>query len=74
MSGNSYGAVPPWLEAAVLTCVPSRELVRWLRQQLDRHVGRRRMALGLCIACGYDLTGNVSGVCPECGKATANAQ
>lgn len=23
--------------------------------------------LGHCQACGYDLTGNVSGVCPECG-------
>jgi hypothetical protein len=22
-----------------------------------------------CRACGYDLTGNVSGVCPECGTA-----
>lgn len=22
---------------------------------------------GLCVRCGYDLTGNVSGVCPECG-------
>lgn len=21
-----------------------------------------------CLACGYDLTGNVSGICPECGK------
>jgi hypothetical protein len=21
----------------------------------------------LCIRCGYNLTGNVSGVCPECG-------
>lgn len=21
-----------------------------------------------CQACGYDLTGNTSGVCPECGK------
>lgn len=20
-----------------------------------------------CVSCGYDLTGNVSGVCPECG-------
>lgn len=24
---------------------------------------------GLCYKCGYDLTGNVSGVCPECGRA-----
>ncbi len=23
----------------------------------------------LCKGCGYDLTGNVSGVCPECGSA-----
>lgn len=22
---------------------------------------------GGCVGCGYDLTGNVSGVCPECG-------
>ena len=24
---------------------------------------------GHCRSCGYDLTGNVSGVCPECGEA-----
>jgi hypothetical protein len=24
-----------------------------------------------CPACDYDLTGNVSGVCPECGRALA---
>jgi hypothetical protein len=23
---------------------------------------------GLCIKCGYNLTGNVSGICPECGE------
>src|SRR5688500_10095318 len=26
-------------------------------------------AAGRCLACGYDLTGNVSGTCPECGTA-----
>lgn len=26
-----------------------------------------RKTEGLCGRCGYDLTGNVSGVCPECG-------
>ena len=28
---------------------------------------RRRCKHGLCMECGYDLTGNLSGVCPECG-------
>ena len=28
---------------------------------------RRRLTVGCCQACGYDLTGNVSGTCPECG-------
>jgi hypothetical protein len=29
-----------------------------------------RFGRGRCAACGYDLTGNVSGVCPECGAVT----
>jgi hypothetical protein len=29
----------------------------------------RRFPSGHCPTCGYDLTGNVSGVCPECGTA-----
>ena len=29
--------------------------------------GRRHHRRGTCRACGYDLTGNASGVCPECG-------
>lgn len=28
---------------------------------------RRSVSLGACATCGYDLNGNVSGVCPECG-------
>jgi hypothetical protein len=28
---------------------------------------RRRQPPGHCRVCGYNLTGNVSGVCPECG-------
>lgn len=27
----------------------------------------RRAKKGLCLECGYDLRGNTSGVCPECG-------
>ena len=32
---------------------------------------RLRSKQGLCAYCGYDLRGNVSGVCPECGAPTA---
>jgi hypothetical protein len=30
-----------------------------------RYMNRKRLCL--CLSCGYDLTGNVSGTCPECG-------
>ncbi len=29
----------------------------------------RRRKRNLCVHCGYNLTGNTSGVCPECGTA-----
>ncbi len=51
-----------WVLGVVLAAYPSCALMfgpvrRWRR--------RRR---GLCVGCGYNLTGNVSGVCPECGR------
>ena len=38
----------------------------WLDRPADRL--RERLANGQCEHCGYDLTGNASGVCPECGR------
>ncbi len=32
---------------------------------------RRRRKRGLCPSCGYDLTENTSGVCPECATGVA---
>ena len=37
--------------------------------QRGRLAGPFRRPPGHCQTCGYDLTGNVSGVCPECGEA-----
>lgn len=37
----------------------------WLAHSLDDAYGP-----GQCRRCGYDLTGNISGVCPECGQET----
>ncbi len=33
-----------------------------------------RIPPGHCQKCGYDLTGNVSGVCPECGAEARSGQ
>jgi hypothetical protein len=49
--------VPLWIPFVVLA-VPTALL--W---SLDR----RRIPPGHCRKCGYNLTGNVSGICPECG-------
>jgi len=37
-----------------------------LRQPIRRRRKRIRQRKGLCIVCGYNLTGNTSGTCPEC--------
>jgi len=52
--------VPIWLLAVVMAGV----WVGQLRVVMSRG---RRTKPGCCTTCGYDLTGNVSGVCPECG-------
>ena len=56
----SEAMAPAWLVMAV-TLIPS---VAWLSVVAR---ARRRKARHLCAACGYNLTGNTSGVCPECG-------
>ena len=47
---------------ATLLAIPPTLAV--LRGPLRRWRRRRK---GLCLKCGYDLKGNVSGTCPECG-------
>jgi hypothetical protein len=44
-------------------CLRVRPYRRFLRAELHAR------GVAICRQCGYDLTGNVSGVCPECGAA-----
>jgi hypothetical protein len=60
--GTVYG-LPMWIPFTVLA-IPTLWL--WLSNV-------RRPVPGHCHGCGYDLTGNVSGRCPECGEACAEA-
>jgi hypothetical protein len=48
----------------ILYGVATEILWRILRARLWR---RREAAFPSCARCGYNLTGNVSGTCPECG-------
>ena len=50
-------SIPLWIPLVVIA-IPTGFL--WWRD-------RRRVPPDHCQKCGYDLTGNVSGVCPECG-------
>ncbi len=48
-------------------------LTLWLiRRRMARNMRAELLKRGkpICLSCGYDLTGNVSGVCPECGTVT----
>lgn len=66
-----YGAtilmLPLGLVLAALSVLPTA----WAYGVIQRR--RRRMRPGHCPSCSYDLTGNVSGVCPECGAKVGNA-
>lgn len=53
-----YLGISTWILAALLSIIPFR--AAWM-------AWHRRIPPGLCQGCEYDLTGNESGVCPECG-------
>ena len=58
---------PFWAVVLLTAVLPALWVILWRR----RRAVRRRAQAGLCGKCGYDLTGNTTGVCPECGTAVA---
>jgi hypothetical protein len=55
--GHVIGVETPCWLLFLLASIPTAFL--WYRD--------RRPPKGHCQTCGYDLTGNVTGICPECG-------
>ena len=55
-------SLPYWFLTLVFALLPTIWLIKWRR--------RRNLPDNPCPSCGYDLTGNESGECPECGQAS----
>ncbi len=62
-SGYLILRFPAWFPCLLFGAFPFYALLRIQ----ERRRRRRRREQGLCVDCGYDLTGNVTGVCSECG-------
>jgi len=56
--------LPHWFVVIVTLPLPLLYASRIVHRRLPR-------CPGLCRSCGYDLQGNVSGICPECGTPIA---
>ena len=60
-AGSRRILLPLWPAVPLLAAYPA---LAFIRGPVRRY---RRWRKGLCTYCSYDLTGNVSGTCPECG-------
>ena len=68
---HTFWRFPIWIIATAFAVLPGFHHYRnWsvTRKHRTARIAARR---GECI-CGYDLTGNASGVCPECGLAVSD--
>lgn len=62
--GRAVAYLPIWVFLALLAVATA--VLWWF--------DRRRIPAGHCRRCGYDLTGNISGRCPECGTVASALQ
>ena len=59
-------SIPLWFVLLCLSWYPTLALIRSPFRRWRRRRG------GCCLNCGYDLRGNLTGVCPECGCAVSS--
>ena len=57
--------IPHWFLTLGFAILPAIWLYKWNK--------RRKLGSNACASCGYDLTGNESGECPECGAVAETA-
>lgn len=61
-SGRIGVMFPLWVPCFILAVYPT---IAFINGPYRRY---RRRKKGLCLKCGYNLTGNVTGICSECGE------
>lgn len=55
--GGVAAFLPPCVAGLVMWWIEGHRVERYLWREFE----------GVCRSCGYELNGNTSGVCPECG-------
>ena len=55
---------PHWFLILIFAMLPAIWFIKWRK--------RHKLGPNACPSCGYDLTGNTTGTCPECGAAPAS--
>jgi hypothetical protein len=67
--------LPFWTPILPLACLYGAAMwwvhLKWMRYASSDRLVRILNEAGYCVSCGYNLAGNVSGKCPECGKAVS---
>jgi hypothetical protein len=66
-TADSFGFATNMPYAIAVAFAATMPSLRWFARQRRLRAERE----GGCVHCHYNLTGNVSGVCPECGSAIA---
>jgi hypothetical protein len=73
VTGEDWHHILPLLLAAAIivgtVLVILIQFLRGVRSGMDDAETAYRRQTNRCLKCGYRMTGNVSGVCPECGAA-----
>jgi hypothetical protein len=63
-----WGPQPPWVGVVMGIVFPVLWFAPVIQYQRKAQLLENREFDGLCLSCGFDLVGNTSGVCPNCGR------
>jgi hypothetical protein len=69
IAGPALGRLPLLVQGLILLGLIGACTLAWVLIARPHLIREGRREKGLCVSCGYDPRGNVSDVCPECGRS-----